>query len=49
MAVELLENWEDENYDVKARHLYYLMGIYNKLGQAEKSIASMNSIPSTSL
>jgi tetratricopeptide (TPR) repeat protein len=46
--MELLSEWEDQNYELPEDHLHFLMGIYNKLGQAEKAIAFMNSIPKKS-
>jgi hypothetical protein len=47
--MELLSEWEDQNYELPKGHLHFLMGIYNKLGKAEKAIAFMNSIPKKSL
>jgi hypothetical protein len=46
--MELLRKWEDQNYKVPENYLQFFMGIYNKLGQAEKAIAFMNSIPKKS-
>jgi hypothetical protein len=43
-----LREWEDQSYELPKSHLHFLMGIYNKLGQAEKAIALMNSIPKKS-
>jgi hypothetical protein len=47
--MELLSEWEGQNYELPKDHLHFLMGIYNKLGQAEKAITFMNSIPKKSL
>jgi tetratricopeptide (TPR) repeat protein len=47
-ATELLKKWEDQSYELPNRNLHLLIGVYNKLGQAEKAIALMNSIPKKS-
>jgi tetratricopeptide (TPR) repeat protein len=46
--MELLSEWEYQNYELPEDHLHFLMGIYNQLGQAEKAIAFINSIPKKS-
>jgi hypothetical protein len=44
-ARRLLKSWQYKKDVVELWQLQFLMAIYNKLGQPEKAISYMNSIP----